>query len=562
MATFSGFIVPVGYGGPVANLTSSWSPVRPIPTSVISLRQQVQTTGGALNRSAQPIAIRQESKSGEYQKSFFDDFYNRIHFFPQTIDFGTITDDTTLPISIWNSYLSNVTITELEVQQGLGIVLGEQSVGRMMRPLQILTFPLIAQFAGPSSIGATFIFGFSTGFHFALKIRGTRGRIFEFDPNWRDSYKLTYEFRTDIITSRSGREQRRALRNHPRRYVDYTATATGAGLRRLNRLLSFAHVRTFVIPDFTRQTTLAEPIAIGVSAIRLTSVPVDLSTGGSLLLETGTERRTIDVEAISGDLVTIKNEADFIAPAGSKVYMPLYGKFEPSISSARYSTDVAEIAFRMKVDTGIEPYFSTGTAYPIFNGREVFVLKPNWSSNVDETFDHTIDYVDYGYGVVTQIVPTDFETRKRSATFVRRSRQEIDEIVRFFWRMRGQQGEFYMPTWESDLTLAQRIAANSATMKILGVDESIYSVSTVHKVFALILKSGAIHFNKVSSMYVDSDNLNITVAHTWPIDFELADVHMICWVPVWRLSSDILTIEMFNDSVAQVKLAMQTLEDL
>lgn len=57
-------------------------------------------------------------------------------------------------------------------------------------------------------------------------------------PNWRGSYAVTYQFATDILITRSGREQRRALRDAPRQQIKFTVTAAQDRFRALMRTLA------------------------------------------------------------------------------------------------------------------------------------------------------------------------------------------------------------------------------------------------------------------------------------------------------------------------------------
>ena len=53
-------------------------------------------------------------------------------------------------------------------------------------------------------------------------------RIVPVRHNWGSAYRVSLEFKTDIITSGNGREQRRAVRELPRHTIDITADLTPA----------------------------------------------------------------------------------------------------------------------------------------------------------------------------------------------------------------------------------------------------------------------------------------------------------------------------------------------
>src|SRR5690606_33643845 len=82
-----------------------------------------------------------------------------------------------------------------------------------------------------------------------LHVTGTRAELWVLPPNWSQRYEESYEFLTDIFTSRSGKEQRRALRNTPRKSVSFQAMAYDNELRWFNRMMAGHQANSFLLPD-------------------------------------------------------------------------------------------------------------------------------------------------------------------------------------------------------------------------------------------------------------------------------------------------------------------------
>ena len=93
-----------------------------------------------------------------------------------------------------------------------------------------------------------------------------------------------------------------------------------------------------------------------------------------------------------------------------------------------------------------------------------------------------------------------------------------------------------------------------------------YGASTTHKVMFIQKLDGSVILRKVLSVATvdagDRYDSVITIEGSWGFDFNSASIVMCGWVPAWRLASDELVVEWLTDSVAQVQMTMQTLEDL
>lgn len=72
--------------------------------------------------------------------------------------------------------------------------------------------------------------------------------VWPFEPNWTSSVGETLEWKTDILQSPSGSEQRRSLRILPRRTIDYTVAAEGDERSLLDNLLATFSAQEWYLP--------------------------------------------------------------------------------------------------------------------------------------------------------------------------------------------------------------------------------------------------------------------------------------------------------------------------
>lgn len=391
--------------------------------------------------------------------------------------------------------------------------------------------------------------------------------LLDFPVHWGDPYLITYEFKTDMVVSRSGREQRRALRSSPRKSIEYKVVLHQTERQRFLRTLSGYHHQMLRIHEATRFIFLTEDVSDGSDHCTVSEAPDWLAVGAAVVLAFDRRTTHLEVSAILGDQVWFTQTIDGTWPAGSKLHPVLNGNLARQIRAPQITNNLATASFSFDVDPASEPVVEPFEDPEMFYDREVFLTKPNWIDDVNWTYEHEIETVDYGRGRIARFLPIQFETGLYEATYLSRTAEDADRLRRFFHRMMGQAGEFYMPTWNEDMTPRSVVFKDSNTIRVVGRETfDVYEIDTVNRALVIFLRNGTYVFGKVMSVQLFSDSLGvdsiIEVQDPWPTDINLTDVLMICWMPVWRFATDSLTLEWISDSVAQTKLSLKTLEAL
>lgn len=116
--------------------------------------------------------------------------------------------------------------------------------------------------------------------------------IFPLSPNWDSSYTVGYEFKTEILDSGNGKEQRRALRQMPRVSVDFGAIAMGDQRRALGRFMSKQNRPALlpalagVHPDLTGKMSTKTQGSVLTNTITTVRVSFD-ADAGSVVVDPG-----------------------------------------------------------------------------------------------------------------------------------------------------------------------------------------------------------------------------------------------------------------------------------
>lgn len=529
------------------------------------------TGGRAGPVTAKPVIAEQTvaGLKGSIQSAYFDDYYDQIWVIPKAVDFGSVSGDAFSSVSIWNAYWrNNVVLSSIAAANDEGLFLTGPSIPKTFKPLENSSYNIQATTDGPATIDASYTLTFSNGFVVSIPVSGNRARSWAAYHNWKESFVATYTFQTEILTSRSGKEQRIAHRLTPRRKLSYERLISGGDFRAFNDLMWSWQNRTFVMPELTRKVVLESPVAAFTDTIVLPTLPRWLVVGANVMAIYQDQQETRTVASIAGNEVKFKTRTALQWPARSKLYNAVSGFLDPTISTVRKTSHTATANLTFTVVPLSEPYIDPSVKRgPILNGREVLELRPNWANDIGVDMQHDYETVDYGRGPISRFFPIAFGTMIRTHTFLNRTAEDAENVIEFFHRQLGSQGEFYAPTWDADIIPKKLANAGTANLRIEGRGFfEVYGASTVHKAVAVRMFDGTMIYRKVQSIIAVTDTEGtdsvITIEGVWPLDVGPDSIAFISWCLVWRFASDILTIENLTDEVSQFNLALRSLEDL
>lgn len=529
-------------------------------------RENSATDGNSVNPGcwvsrgkAEPV---ENSGCGSLIPTYRDTFYNTIFLIPKNIDFGAVVSDITRTFFIWNAYLTPRPLQAVTVQDGEGLKLGNPTPPpSVYKPLQFTQFSLTASTTGPALIDARFNFTFDVR-TVQLSVVGIRAEIWDLLPNWRNPYKISYEYKTEIFTSRSGKEQRRALRQTARKRLDFSVQATHQKMWRLRALMDAWQDKSFVLPELTRSITSVSGLPSNGIQMTVSDTPTWIRPGAILVLQDGERNGLRIIESVDGNELTFTSGSAETWPAGTTIFPGLNGRVQPDQATRHLTSQVAELDFRFDELPGSESVADTGVPFETYNGSEVFLKEPNWLHPLNMGFQWDAERLDYDRGVVEVLPLHTFGQRTHQATFLSRNRSQAVEIEQFFNRTKGRRGSFYMPTWEPDILPAADLSQLNRFMTVEGDDLArYYGSSSVFRHMFIRFHDGSYMIRPVVAISEQSGNSIIDTGTEWPRDISLSEILMICWLPRWRFSSDILSIEWLTDEVAQFQLTMQTLED-
>lgn len=380
-------------------------------------------------------------------------------------------------------------------------------------------------------------------------------------------FSLRRQYMTDVITSRKGKEHRRALRTVPRRHAEFTTTLTGSRRLDFSRFMNSGQRQAIMIADETRKV----PIVLSSSGATttFTATPNWLADGMNVVLAdfVGGFYSHGVVASHTSTTASLTGVDAHTWPIGSTVYAGMIGYLAPTTSYNALAFNI--VSPQIVFDEDPQYYIAepSVTSMGTFNSREVWTFPPNKFVSVSAEFDAQMEMVDFGLGSFQTYDIWQRTHRLFTGTWIMRE-GDADTIRAMFDRMRGQQGEFYMPTWEYDLTPTALTTAGTNTLLIAGRDVyDQFNGSTLYKAACVFYNANrypTMQFNQVTSIALSSGNSLITFADNWTADVTTS--MQISWAPVWRFATDILEFSWLrglnNQTAVNLQMSFKMLEDL
>ncbi|RVT75678.1 hypothetical protein EM858_14625 [Agrobacterium sp. CNPSo 2736] len=396
-----------------------------------------------------------------------------------------------------------------------------------------------------------------------------------FVPNWRNGIRDTYEFKTDVFTTRNGSEQRRATRINPRRALEVNVLLDGERMRGFADAVNRAKDGKVEIADFSAVPALvATTASSGATVLTIDSTPSWMTNGGTYVLMTGRTTSKINVDFVDNNTVILVNPLTKSVGAGACILPMLPAQIANSNTLSLYTNQVATAPLQFDVEPGFvvrtpdalpfdesaegDSVQSFGPAAVLF-GRYVLLRKPNFLNRPQVQFNLKFETVDYSRGVVKTFTPVPIVSRTLTATYMAVNHAEAMAVLDIFMRCKGRAGEIYVPTWGSDFPPVMNVA--DKIVQVAGTDfYETYNEDRAHSAVLIRTKSGTLLPREINIMAASGGNTFIEFHED--VGVSATEIEQISWMFVSRFAQDSLTIEWVTNTVANISLSFVTLENL
>lgn len=517
-----------------------------------------------------PIEVVHQSMTSLMNEVAFGAFYRRFIFDNTNMSLGFVTADKLIDFKIFNGFFEAKILKEIRFNNlsGVSVETADGSTRVSINPLRTAILKIKVSGKGSAKIDGSMELIFERMQSITIHVTGSRVLLWNIPPNWKNSVRETFMYKTDVITSYNKKEQRRSLITQPRRGVAYEALMSKQLLMAVRNTLYGWHNRPYLIPLWWYLFTLKKSALRGDNTIVISDISGTDSIQEStrLVIWRGAfETELLTVKSVSGNTITLLTPLENDYHAGVEIYPVTDVMVDSNLTIQNLTSEVSTsdiTASILGVSAPLKNMRTDSQKIITFNGVEVLTERPNWQSSIEELYESDAESVDYGYGGVAYFNRGTPTLLTRTATFLSKTRQQTEWWRRFIHRQRGQLKSFLVPTNTKDVVLAK--GAGKGTKEFLMEDyylSSIVNNSKERKILGIRIY-GKDYFFTIQKIETSDGLARVVVEEEIPITMPKQDVAFINFLQRMRFASDEIEIEHITSEIAQLTLKFKQVKEI
>lgn len=485
---------------------------------------------------AKPIQIAKSTYPAVRASAYSDIFYNRILVEPIKINAGNVIAEKKYTIAIANLYFSPRTLTGITALDADGIKISAMVFPRVLQPLETIQLEITVDIAGPPRINAVFSFAFATpADNKLLNITGSRVVIFpfQFKPGMIESYT----WKTGIIKSRNGNEQRTKLRRFPRQQFRVESYTDSINFIKIENLMFGWRGMGWALPLYHEKRNLTSPATTGALELNVDTRYAFFEAGGTAVVyQSFSKYDVFQIDTVAVDKLTLRQGIlndygvdSFVAPI----------KISRMITSPvrRSKNWEAEVSAHFEMaDPAILP--APAHSPLLYKGLDVIthlqyeVLKDDLIQPY--SYERRVDEIEYGTTVLEYSSPWKYSEVVKRVRFVVEGLANIWAFKAWLMTRAGKFSPFWLPTYEPNFkVLSEGLLA--ASVDTVNVEYGSQSPARNH--VAVVLKNGTHLLREVIGVSNTTIG-NTQIAFDSAININRNDLDFICLLDKVRLETD------------------------
>lgn len=514
--------------------------------------------------SSLPVEAPSRTMNAVRLGAFLDDYYYRIHIVPGQLDLGNVVSVQTSDVEVWNAYLEPRMLLAIDgLDEGI-LVSGQAAAPLLFAAIQERTWQLSVTPDGQPVLDTIIDWKFDLG---SAGIRVTANRIiaWSFTPDWADGVRETLEWLTDILSSETLVEQRRALRIAPRRFLQASMFFEGRERQLLDLALYGWGGRVWALPIWPDIQLLQSTTAAGALRINCQTANLDFEAGGLAMLrgEDAFTYEVVEILTLDTNGLNLKRGTQQPWPAHSRLYpvRPAQLMSAPQLTRLHDGLQSAEVRFLL-LDNCDWPETLPATTY---RGRPVLEHAPEESEDLTSSYERLLSTLDSGMGLplISDLAGKPMPlTRWRWLELGRVKRAQLRSLL---YGLRGQQVPVWMPTYADDLTVVAAIGALSTVMDIEHIGYTRFAQARAgRRDIRIQLWNGSVFYRRITGCTELSTSVErLVLDNALGVQVEPSVIARVSWMVLSRLNSDLVEIDHQVDSegVASCSLTFRGVRD-
>lgn len=458
MSTFAGQLLLVGPGQiSPKNASSNLTEMTEITSRSVSL-STLERSGPSTPKSlaiSAPAAAR-----GAVAPTFGSLLFERIIVLPRIEALQFVLTATQFAIEVWNTRQNHDDVlTAINITGSGGLAVTDPFGEPLLYAAQdSRIYQATVPSSGSTAIDQDVVFVFASGLSGAdCEVTGSRIVLFSVQPDWSEGVAETISYLTDVLSAYSDNEQRRGLRQFPRRALRFRALAlTPRNSAGLESLIWGWQDQPYGVPWWPDATPLTANVAAGSFSIPCNTVDRQFEAGGLCCIwQDEFTFEALTVEAVSPTAITVLSPTQFNWTASPAILvMPVFlARIGDSVDVSRHTSGMDQIDLQF-IGEAMQQAPAPSTTLTQFKSIDVLEIRPNWvGSPLKRNYKRSMVTIDPKIGPITVVDKGGTAIVGQTFPWWLDGHSNVTTFRAFILRRFGRLNNFWLPTWDQDLVL-------------------------------------------------------------------------------------------------------------
>lgn len=485
-------------------------------------------------------------------RSYFDDYYYRVHLLPTHLDFGNLVSSQFRTVQVWNAFpattLSLASIDELNAG-GINYT-GPGDLPLSFAPLQQREWSVSVSTDGPPIIDAALRWTFVGGEAPELTLTGRRLTAWMIAPDWANNVTETLSWLTDVQNAANGTQLRQPLREVPRREWEFGVIAEGVERQIMENALYDWSSRTWALPVWVDMTWLTASITAGTSVVAIDTTNLDFVEGGLVAFyRSATSFELAEILALTSNSITLKQALAKAWGTGDRIV--------PARTATLTDFPTLNRKHDERVDAQLRFAASEDCAWPAIAPATTYLGIPVLETRTDEPQDLAAMYrrqivtLDNDVGTPTIDDFSNLTWVTQPFYWLVQGRAQRAALRSLLYWLDGRGNALWLPSWNADITLAATLVADATTMTVVasGITRFVFG-KPGRRHIRIELKSGTVYYRQLTAAAeVDDQTEQLVLDSALGAQVMPAQIRQISWLMLATLNSDRVEIGHVHDSM-------------
>lgn len=419
------------------------------------------------------ISVEHRALTGERVETFGGQLFEKVIVIPRTKTLGFVLTATQFGIEVWNTFRDADQTLESITISGVGglTIIDPYGEPLIYGALGSFVYQATVPSAGSAQIDQDIVFAFLSGIGGAdVAVTGSRITFFSVAPDWGEGMEESFEYLTDVLSAYSDNEQRRGLRQFPRRAMRYRAlTLNARDAAGMESLIWGWQNQPYGVPWWPDAQPLLSDVAQGSFVIPVDTADRQFAVGGLLAIWVDEYTfEALQISVVAAHSVTCSSPTQFAwkAGPGTRVMPVFLCRLPASVEVSRHSSEIDQMDLTF-IGEAEQPAPAPTVSPAQFKGFDVLEIPPNWDqAPLKRSYKRSMVTIDPKVGPIQVIDKGGTALVGQEFPWWLDTHPNVTTFRAFMLRRAGRLVPFWIPTWDQDLVLFQDVLATDSGIRI------------------------------------------------------------------------------------------------